>query len=328
MRKIILLAALVAVSLSAQVTQLDLKSSATPALKPWQFSGTLGATFSWTATQNFVGTSSRNTAVYPSLQGNMELKYKDGDHEWRNNLALSLGYSYYPLPYAWLKTSDNLKISSIYLYHQLPWFGYFAMLNMKTSMLPGKDIESGENNYLITDVLTGQKTTVNNVTSLDLSSAFAPMFLEQWLGLFAQFVDKPEVFFEYRLGAAFRENLGEGQRAISCNGACDPNYIDVQQLANVYEIGPGSGILFKTNFFDKKLSYRVDFDVVYALMQTPQIKPPGSWSRFSFDLSSTLGCNLLSWLSLNWTLRALQNPAVIDQVQFLSNLSLAANFTL
>ena len=162
--------------------------------------------------------------------------------------------------------------------------------------------------------------------SLHLSNAFAPLFLEQWAGVFAQFIDKPEVFLELRLGAAVRENFGHGQKAITCNGPCNANYILVQQLANVYELGPGAGILFKTQFWNNKLSYRLDFDTIWAILQTPEIKPTGSWSRLSFYLSSTLGFNLLSWLTLNWTLRALQNPAVLDNVQYLSNLSLAINF--
>jgi hypothetical protein len=204
-------------------------------------------------------------------------------------------------------------------------FGPFGALNLRTSMLPGEDIESGQNTYVITDALSGIE--IGRVTSdrLRLTQPFMPLFLEEWAGLFLQAVDKPEFFFEFRVGAVGRESFAAGQRVITCNGPCNVNIL-VQQLGNVYEAGPGSGLLLKSHFFDNKISYRLDFDVVWAWLQAPELRPIGSLSRISFDLNSTLSFKLISWLSLNWNLRLIQNPAIIEKVQFLSNLTLAANF--
>ncbi len=323
--KLIFWIALLPVAAFAQINQFELHETSKPTGKPWVFSGSVGFNFAWIATQDFVGVASNNPSATPAAHLNLELRYREFQHEWRNNLGIDLGYTYAPPPSEWIKTADSLRLNSFYLYHFRPMFGAFGALNMKTSMLPGEDVESGQNTYVITDALSGVELSRVTSDRLKLTNPFTPLFLEQWAGLFLQAADKPELFFELRAGAVGRENFAAGQRVITCNGPCNVNIL-VQQLANVYEAGPGSGLLFKSEFFEKKLTYRLDFDVIWAWLQTPEIRPIGSLSRISFDLNSTLSLKLMSWLSLNWNLRLLQNPAIIEKIQFLSNLTLAANF--
>ncbi len=309
----------------AQINQLELKDTTAKTDKYWSLQGDIGLNFAWIATKDFVGVSSNNPSATPTTQINLNLRYKETLHEWRSNLGLSLGYTYAPPPSAWVKTADSLKLNSIYLYHMRPTLGPFAALQLKTSILPGEDIESGSNTYVITDAVSGKELERITSDKLKLTDAFAPLFLEEWLGIFWQPIDKPEIFFEFRLGGVGRESFANGQKVITCNGPCNVNIL-VQQLSNIYEAGPGSGLLLKSDFFSNKVNYRLDFDVIWAWLQSPEIRPIGSLSRISFDLNSTLSFELLSWLSLNWNLRLIQNPAIIEKVQFLSNLTLAANF--
>ena len=160
---------------------------------------------------------------------------------------------------------------------------------------------------------------------LQLTQSFLPLTLEEQVGLFVQPLRAPELSLEFRLGAAGRQNFASGQKAItgSANGITQ-----VLALTNVYELGPVAGIVFRGVLLEKKLSYKLTFDTLYTLLQDPVIQPAGSWDRLSFDCTGTLSFTLLSWLSLNWNAQALRNPAIINEIQLLSNLMLAVNYAL
>jgi hypothetical protein len=149
--------------------------------------------------------------------------------------------------------------------------------------------------------------------------------LEQDVGVFAQPYHEDDLLLEFRLGATARENIAKNQRILAAVGVIFPTTTPVRQLDNVYELGPSAGVHFQTDLFEKKLSYRFSCDALWSAWQTPQASVAAN-HRFSFDVSTGLKVNLLSWLGLHWQFKAILNSAILDQVQLMSHLMLAVNF--
>ena len=99
----------------------------------------------------------------------------------------------------------------------------------------------------------------------------------------------------------------------------------VRQLDNVYELGPSVGVSLKGELWEKKLHYRLGTDLMWSFLQVPYASFH-STNRFSFETSTNWGVNLTPWLSLHWQFKAIFNPAVLDQVQLMSNLMLSVNY--
>ncbi|MBL4818377.1 MAG: DUF3078 domain-containing protein [Deltaproteobacteria bacterium] len=298
-----------------------LAPTALQAEKNWTFEGGANLNFSWTANENFIGMNN-SPFINPAGSINFAANYKDMPHEWRNRISWSLGYNYSPPPKIFVKNVDVLKFQSEYFYHIKPNTGFFGSLKLRTSALPSKNFEKGTT-YIINDVRTGKQIDkVGPTNQFYLSDAFAPLFLEQWAGFFTRPVDEKHWFLEFKVAAVGRENFADNQRVITCYSCTNPQ---VEQLINVYELGPGASLLFKAFFFEKKLSYLLEADFTWIGLQEPVIRPINSFSRVSYDINNILAFHALSWLSLNWNLRLIGNPAVLDKPQFLSTVSLAAH---
>lgn len=296
----------------------------------WRFKTTVGLNLGQTINQNFIG-NTNGIAFSPGFQFDEVVRFYNQTHEWRTEFSLSEAWTLSSPQTAFSKSSDSLNLKTSYLYHILDWFGPYASAKLRTSIFPGYDLESSSTNYRITDAATAVETQVpstgsNGTYQFPLTSAFLPLFLEQDIGVFFQPYQEDELLLEFRVGATVRENIAKGQLILTAVGIVY-NDTQVRRLDNVFELGPSAGVHFKGDFFDKKLSFRLSCDTLWSFLQTP-IASVASTNAFSFDLGTVLGLNITNWLSLNYQLKAVLNPAILNQTQLMTNLMLAFNWKL
>lgn len=297
--------------------------------KPWRFKTTLGVNLGQNFNQSFLGLQN-GVSFSPGFQLEEVIRWYNLPHEWRTEFVLNESWSLTMPQTVFVKSSDSLHFKSSYLYHVVDWFGPYVSAKLRTSVFPGSDVETGPTTYTITDAATGVVTTPpastgsNGTYSFNLTSAFLPLILEQDIGVFAQPYHEDELLLEFRAGATARENIAKNQRILTAVGVIYDN-TPVRQLDNVYELGPSLGMHFKADLWEKKLSYRLSCDALWSLFQTPQ-ESLAATHGLSFDLSTGLGVNILSWLGVHWHFKAILNPAILDRVQLMSHLMLAVNF--
>ncbi|AUX23919.1 uncharacterized protein SOCEGT47_044490 [Sorangium cellulosum] len=283
----------------------------------WQLSS--GATISFTNNASVVGQPDGSTLIL-GIKLDGLFSYNHAEHEWRNTVALGAGVARTPLIDELVKSRDALNVESIYLYHLIPTLGPFARLVLETTVFRGADVRPEPATYLIqrrdgtTDTRAGDR--------LALTSPFQPLMLKQSLGAFYRPVTQDAVNVELRAGAGGRETIARGELAIS-DDASTPT-IEVSELDNVYQLGAEATAEAWGALSEKRVLYRASAEAMIPIARSAL--PPGD-DRGALELTNialvgALSFKLVEWASLDYELRAVREPQLIDRFQVQNNLLL------
>lgn len=283
----------------------------------WRLSS--GATFSLTNNTSVVGQPDGSTYIL-GIKVDGLFDYNHAEHEWRNAIALGAGVARTPLIDELVKSRDSLNLESIYLYHVIPTFGPFARLVLDTAMFRGTDVRPGPTTYLIrrrdgtTDTRTGAR--------LALTSPFQPLMLKQSLGAFFRPVTQDAVNVELRAGGGGRETIARDELAIS-DDANTPA-IEVNELDNVYQLGVEVTAQVWGAFSEKRVNYRASAEAMTPIAYSAL---PAGDDRSALELTNialvgALSFKLVEWASLDYELRAVREPQLLDEFQVQNNLLL------
>ena len=296
----------------------------------WYPKLSIGASLSFSHSSKVVGAQNGQTwSLGPSLD--FSLDYFGGPHEWRNTLTIKEVFTRTPLIDEFVKTMDELKLQSIYLFHikNVHWLGPFARLSLTTAIFPGADVQPDTKTYLIKE-LDGS-TTLRTNDRIALTDAFAPLTLKESIGLFAQPVDKEVVKIEFRLGVGARESFVQDGLAIADDDGTPE--IDVNRLEDFQQVGGElfggiSGTVTWENLGkDRPLLYGVSIEVLLPFYSSAD-QGMSLTDLTVIDIQATLGIKLFSWMSLDYSLRALKDPLIIDEWQIQNNLLLNFSYAL
>jgi hypothetical protein len=273
------------------------------------------------ANNNSVVGQADGSSLSIGLKLDAGLDYNLKDHEWRNSLGALASTAHTPVISGFVKTSDNLNFDSIYLYHVVPSFGPFARFSYNTSMFPGADVRPAPVNY----VITGADGSVRRITAdrLHVSDAFLPSTFKESIGLFVQPYRSTPVTLELRGGAGAQEVLANNQLSVTgtpkpvAGMPFDPFEIDVKGLKDVRQVGAELALSVWGTFADKKVAYKVNADAMTPLAHDPLAAGD---KRNAFELTNIqvdgmLSFKLVSWASLDYQLRAIRQPQVVDNFQ-------------
>jgi hypothetical protein len=278
---------------------------------------TAGATLSLIDMRSVVGQTDGLTVNF-GIKFDAGLDYRRGKHEWRSSLTMGEGLTRTPVLGEFVKSKDDLFIESIYLFHVLPWVGPFARASLQTSMFRGSDVRPAPTTYLILDENGATRAIVGK--QLSLSDPFRPLTLKQSLGAFIQPVAHEKLNVEVRLGGGARETLADEQLAVSDDDKTPE--IEVKELVNVYQAGVELNASAWGDLLDKRVSYRVSAEVMTPLVYSdlPAGDQRGSIALTNIDFGATLSFKLVEWASLDYELKAIRQPQLIDKFQVQNSL--------
>jgi hypothetical protein len=290
------------------------------------------ATMSFANNSNVVGQVDGSSFAF-GLKFDGTLDLNRGKHEWRNSLGVLGAVTRTPVIDAFVKTSDNFALESIYLFHALTMFGPFARATLNTAMFRGTDVRAVKTDYFVTH-LDGS-ITEKQATELPLTDPFKPLTLKQSVGLFVQPYQSEPITIELRGGAGAQEVLANGQLAIQPSPPpmpgkpFDPFRADVKQLQDVNQIGGELALSLWGSFVAKKLTYKANADAMTPFVHSPL--PPGD-GRSAFALTNVqidgaLSFHLVDWAAIDYQLKAIRQPQLVDAFQVQNTLLVTFGLT-
>jgi hypothetical protein len=234
---------------------------------------------------------------------------------------MSTGTTRSPAIDTWLKTRDAARFETLYLYHVAPWIGPFARFALDTQIFPGNDPQAKVTNYQITHV-DGTIESLSG-TRLHLSNWFQPLTLKQSLGAFVQPYNKEKLHIEGRLGAGAQEVFADKALALS-DKAETPDFVEVKELLSYQQLGAEALVEAAGDFRKEKISYKVGLGVMVPFVRSEQ-KADDTRNAFDLtnvDLIGNLSFKVIEWASLDYQLRVLRQPQLVDAWQISNNLLL------
>lgn len=292
-----------------------------PARAPgWSPGLAIGGTFNVMDARSVVGVPD-GTAVTLGAAIDAELLFNSGIHEWRNGLKVNAGATLTPALGEFVKTSDGLKLESIYLVHVLEMFGPFVRVAYDTQMFPGLDIRAAAVDYSVarldgsTDLYRGRR--------LFLTDPFAPSTFKESLGVFVQPLKEDWMNLEARAGIGAQEGLVAGNYAVSDDAATP--VVEVKELDDFYQVG-GEAVVNVWGFFDegKRVAYTAGVGVLIPFA-TSDLAPGDDRSLIeltSFEGKAGLNVKLFDWASLGYQFSAVRQPLLVEDFQIQNSLLL------
>lgn len=300
----------------------------------WSIKVELGLNGALTNTSGVVGTDDGNTVQFGvALKGQADLRA--GDHEWRNELALAHAQTQTPALPIFVKGTDQLDLSSMYLYHipAVPWLGPFARVRMQTAVFSGRLVVADPSVPVTVD---GALTPLDTKTEdekrygvLELTDPFQPLLLRESAGVFAQPLDDKTLRLTVSLGAGAQQVFADGGRAVTDDPATPAIEVsslnDSQQIGAELDVTAGGAVT-------ETIGYSLGVNVLYPFYSDPEATVGGKVLEgvelTNVEVSAKLSVKLAAWASLDYVLSAKYLPLIIDEWQVQNGLLLNSSFNL
>lgn len=285
-----------------------------------------GLAASLAASSKVIGSNDGNTWT---VGGNLHFGwyYLTRQHEWRNDLRLAEAFARTPIIDEWVKSSDEVDFLSLYFYRleHIPWFGPFARLRLTAPAFVGLDVRPATSTYSIARV-DGTVDTVTN-DRLRLTDPFQPLTLHETVGVFFSPETPEYATFEALVGFGARETFADGQLALSDNG--DTPEIEILELESLKQAGAEIILDFTGQVDEGRVAYSA-----HAGFMTPFINDVAAddnrsaFELTNIDLAATLSIRPYDWLSVDYQVRALREPQLLDELQVTNQLLVGIAYTL
>lgn len=286
----------------------------------WDPGLTLGVSFAVSSNSNFVGQPNGN-----SLTGGLNLlgtlDYLQGVIDWRNLLKINEVFTQTPIIDDFVKTIDQLYFESILYYRVSDTFGPFVSFKLDTTLLEGRDVRAADVDYAL-----GGETVAEDVTSIKLTDPFQPLSLKEALGVFLRPISKKTIEVDIRAGFGASETFADGARLVTDDAATD-GIIELTALEDVIQAGAVLEVGAKGELEDGRVNYGAHAEVMMPFVNDDPAERSVT-DLTNFDISAKLGFKLFSWASLDYELKVLRMPQLVDDWQIQNNLLLTFSYAL
>ncbi len=326
----------IALGLPASAAALDKEYVAAPAAKSNDDAGWLGS-LRVGANLNFMN----NRKVVGQLDGNQftigfsfdgDLGYRKAEHDWRNGLSLLEGFAYGPPINSFVKNSDTVKFDSAYFYHPdpAPWVGPFVRVGLLTELFEGADYRAAPVDYVVTnetDSTTGLARTFLQKKRFKLSDSFLPTTLKESAGVFLNPYSKETLDVMILAGFGSHQVFAKDQYALS--GVSNTGQIEVKRLGNFVQVGFEAGLAFTGAAYAGKLKYKAYGDVLMPFYRNNK-EPNEKRKDYEFtnvEMGALLSFKLVDWASVDYILKVLRQPQMINDWQVQNVLLLTFSYS-
>ncbi|MCB0408509.1 MAG: DUF3078 domain-containing protein [Bdellovibrionales bacterium] len=286
----------------------------------------LGANISFGSSDKVIGQKDGDSKTFgANIDGAMN--YKKENKEWQNELKYKGATSRTPAIDQYIKSSDELSLTSAYLYglEAYPWLGPYARVNAKSALFKGEDVRS--------DVVTYEKQTRENVTqetvtgkSVRLTDGLKPMTVKESVGFFAKWIEKEKLKLTTRLGLGALQVDAAGQYIVKDNDTT--TNIELQELDSYKQQGIEGGLSLE-GLIDEKTKYSLTIDFLTPI----GADLPASDKRNDFDLTNIetvfkLTSKVYEWMAFNYEFSLKREPQLLNENQVQHLMSLNFSYSL
>jgi hypothetical protein len=288
--------------------------------KGWDPGLLLGLSLSLSSNSGFVGQPDGHAFTGGlNLLGTLDLI--DGAIDWRNTLKVNEVYTRTPAIDDFVKTVDLLALESAFYYHLASRFGPFASFKLETSLLEGRDVRASAIDFSVDG-----RVIAEDATSVRLTAPFEPLHLREALGLFLSPFATKALHLDLRTGFGAAQTFAEGARR-RADDAATADVIELTALEDVVQAGWVLGLDAKGELEEGRVVYALTAEVMMPLINDD---PAGRdvVDLTNLDFGAKLGFKLFAWASLDYELKVLRLPQLVDDWQIQSNLLLTLSYAL
>jgi hypothetical protein len=296
-----------------------------PKVMGWSKKANLGANFSYSSSQDVVGQTDGTSQVY-----GLNLKsgfYKNTENsEWRNDVGYTGATTRTPSVPRYIKSSDEFKISSIYLYAlpEHPKVGPYGRMEAAAPLFIGEDVRPTVQTYNINR--TDGTSSAVTASSLRLTDGFKPLTTKEAVGFFYRPVEKEKVKVELRLGVAALQVAAAGQ--LSVKGPNATGGIDVNELDDISQAGVEAAASVKGKW-NEASGYEVGAEALTPFVTNKRSSDDRDALQLTnFDGYIKLTSNMTSWASFGYDYKVKIQPQLVERAQQIHLFVLNVNYNL
>lgn len=256
--------------------------------------------------------------------------YLRGRHEWLNTFRLNEAWTRTPVLPEFVKSDDLLSIESLYHYFLISWAGLFAQAEASTALLRTWANTPEPVDYRIT-TRDGATELREDVQRLRLADPFQPLSLSESAGVFAEPVRTRPFNVSVRVGFGLRETFANGVLVVQDDETTP--VIEVVDLTNpdssltVFQGGLEGFLGLSGQVHDDRLSYDIGLSALLPFLNNDS-EDRSAVELTRIGLVGGIAYGVFDWMSVNYKLRVLQDPQLLDEVQVQNNVLLTFNYTL
>lgn len=289
----------------------------------------VGATLNFTNNRKFVGQLDGNAVNFGANVDTGYTLLRSG-HDWRSQLKLMLSFSYGPPIERLLKSNDQFYFDTLYFYHPkgYEWLGPFARFTMESTMLDGTNNTETGNDYVLDD---GSVLKANS-DRFTLTKSFSPITFKEAAGLYMRPIARPEIEMVFTIG------FGASQVAMSGDQytlgaytapavAGKPGSYVVSKLNPYEQVGLAGGLNLKGVYEWKiKMTYSAFCEFMVPFYpEAPAGKDYGDMTNV--DIGANLSFQLMSWATLDYVLKVVRQPQLLEDWQIQNMLMLTLGYS-
>jgi hypothetical protein len=279
----------------------------------------IGATASVNDNRNVIGQTDGSTITF-GYKVDFGLAWLNGKHEWRDAVFIAQSLTKTPAIAPVLKSQDALRFETIYLFHALPWVGPFVRLAGDGPVLAGFDDRAAPTAYVVRHVDgTNEALTA---THLRLTDMFRPYNLSESAGPFFRPVRSEPVNVELRVGGAARQTFAAHQLAIADDKATPE--VEVDELQSFYQAGAEAALAIWGKPAEDRVIYKTGVEVMMPFYRSDTLtaQDKSVLALTNVIAYATASFKLVSWATVDYDLRVVRQPQLIDKVQVQNHLFL------
>lgn len=280
----------------------------------------LGASIAVSTNTNYVGQPTGNSFTGGlNLEGRLD--YLKGVVDWRNLLKINEVFTRTPVVDEFVKTADQLYFESVIYYRISELFGPFASFKLDTAMLVGRDVRGSEVDYTV-----GGELVEQSVTSIQLTDSFEPLSLKEAVGFFLRPISKKSVEIDLRGGFGASQLFADGALIVEDDAATE-GVIELTELEDVIQAGAVAEVRAVGELEKGRITYSAHTEVMIPFLNDDP-EDRSATELTNFDIGAKIGLKLFEWASLNYELKILRLPQLVDVWQIQNNLLLTFSYAL
>ncbi len=279
----------------------------------------IGASLALSGSSNTVGQLDGNSITAGlSLLGRLDFLCARWD--WRNTLKIAEVFTRTPVVDEFIKSSDQLAFETILYWQVSDFIGPFVSAKLETTLLEGADVRAAPVDHVVAGTVVDAAKTHHK-----LSDAFQPLALKQAIGAYVRPINQKDIEVVAKAGFGAAETFAAGVEIVT-DDATTAGVIELTRLEDVMQAGAVVGIEAKGTLQDGHVTYTTHAEVMFPFINDdPGKRSVGKLTNV--DIGAKLGFKIFDWASLDYEVKLLRQPQLVDAWQIQHSLLLTFAFT-
>ncbi len=310
---------------AAAPTLRDPAQTDAPPVMGWSKTAILGVNLALSSSESVVGQTDGSSHTYgTNLKGTLNhLSERD---EWRNALTLLGATTRTPSIPRYIKSNDEAKLESIYLFPipSFPTLAPYVRGEASAPIFKGEDVRATSSVYRLTNRPAGAQLVTG--TSLRLTDGFRPLTTKEGVGVLWKAVNDPRLKIEARSGFGALQVAANRQLSVQETNAAGE--IVVVELTDVNQAGLELGLSAKGKIQEQS-SYEIGVETLTPFINNKQtFDDRDAIGLTNVDGYAKLSSKINDWASLGYDYKLKIQPQLQVPAQQIHMMVLNINQTL